>query len=138
MQMIIAVGPSGCGKSHFYNHVLKSQGFIECSADHFFEGPDGYHFDPGLLGAAHAHSRREALSAISKGLKVYISNTNTRAWEREPYIEMAKAGGYTVWLKVFDSDPKICAARNTHGVPPEAVRKMHERIDVPEGYYQIF
>ena len=137
MQMIIAVGPSGCGKSHFFINYLKPQGFIEASADHFFEKSGAYQFNPRELDKAHEFSQEEAREAISKGLKVYISNTNTRAWERKPYIDMAKKAGYEVWLKVFKVDPEVCAARNTHGVPVEAVRKMAERIDVFEGYYTV-
>jgi len=137
MQMIIAVGPSGCGKSHFFINYLKPQGFIEASADHFFEKSGAYQFNPRELDKAHEFSQEEAREAISKGLKVYISNTNTREWERKPYVDLANKVGYEVWLKVFDVDAETCAARNTHGVPLEAVKKMKERIDVPAGFFKV-
>ena len=68
---------------------------------------------------------------------IFVDNTSTREWERKEYVELAKKAGYEVWLKVFKVDPEVCAARNTHGVPVEVIRKMVERIDVFEGYYPI-
>lgn len=138
-RVVILVGPSGCGKSTWIQNYEKVGEWEVCSADHYFLQPDGsYNFNPGLLGKAHAACLDKFKQCLACGLfTIFVDNTNTREWERREYVELAKRAGYEVWLKVFKVDPEVCAARNTHGVPVEAVRKMAERIDVFEGYYTV-
>ena len=138
-RVIILVGPSGCGKSTFIQNYEKEGDYEICSADHYFlDAAGAYRFDGSKLGFAHKASQDKFKTALICGIPtVFVDNTNTRKWEREEYVEVAKARGYEVWLKVFDVDAKTCAARNTHGVPLEAVEKMIARIDVPTGFYQV-
>jgi predicted kinase len=138
-RVIILVGPSGCGKSTWVKETEKHGEWDVCSADHYFLQSDGsYQFNAGLLPKAHAACQDKFKHCLACGLfTIFVDNTNTREWERSPYVEAAKKVGYEVWLKVFKVDPEVCAARNLHGVSVEAVRKMAERIDVFEGYYPV-
>lgn len=134
-KIVILVGASGSGKSTWVSQQEKGK---VVSADHFFMKNGLYDFNASLLPKAHEACQkafREALEAQEP--LIYVDNTSTRAWERKPYVDAAKAAGYEVWVKVFRIDPKLGAIRNLHGVPIEAIQKMDARIDIPEGYYQI-
>jgi predicted kinase len=138
-RVTILVGPSGCGKSTWIKEQEKCGEWEVCSADHYFLQADGsYQFNPSLLGKAHGACLEKFKQCLACGLfTIFVDNTSTREWERKEYVELAKRAGYEVWLKVFQVDPEVCAARNLHGVPVESVRKMAERIDVPEGFYPV-
>ena len=140
-KVILLVGPSGCGKSTWtQDYTSREDGpFKVCSADHFFHQPDGsYVFDGGKLSQAHRSCMYNFVEALKAEVPlVIVDNTNTRERERKDYVYEAKQHGYEVWLKVFQVDPKVCAERNVHGVPLEAVEKMAARVDVPEGFYAL-
>ena len=137
-KVIILVGPSGCGKSTWIANYEKCGEWDVCSADHFFVKDGIYQFDGAKLGSAHAASKEKFLRCLDDHLNIiFVDNTNTQAWERQSYIDPAKKAGYEVWLQVFDVDVETCVARNTHGVPYEAVKRMADRIDVPVGFYQV-
>jgi predicted kinase len=138
-QVIILVGASGSGKSTWTKDYLHEHpDTIVVSADHYFIQSDGtYEFDGTKLPQAHSECKRKFHDALVRGFNVIVDNTSTRAWERKDYIAEAKRHGYSVWLKVLKIDPTVAAARNVHGVPLEAIKKMNDRIDVPEGFYEV-
>ena len=61
-----------------------------------------------------------------------VTNTFTCRWELEPYLKMAsKHGWQVVVIDLFDgglTDEEL-AARGTHGVPAEGIRRMRERYE---------
>ncbi len=139
--VVITVGVSGSGKSTWIKDFVantRPTSQSVASSDHFCEQEGTYSFDATKLSAAHDSSKAAFDKAILEGTEViFVDNTNTRKWERGYYVTEAKKHKYKVYLKVFKVDPVVAAARNTHGVPLDAVIKMNDRIDVPEGFYEI-
>lgn len=141
MKVVILVGSSGAGKSTWTRQFVQEQGtdYTVVSADHYFEQPDGtYQFDQTKLPQAHGSCQRNYREALDRKCPlVIVDNTSTRAWERKEYIALAKQYGYEVWLKVFKVDPEVAAKRTIHEVPLSSIKKMIDRIDVPEGFYEV-
>jgi predicted kinase len=134
-RVYILQGAQGAGKSTFtrrYSHARV------CSADKFFEGPDGYKHDPKRIGEAHAWCLREYVDAILAGLKtpayaalIVVDNTNSARWEMAPYAQLAKAYGYEIETHTFLVDPKVAFDRNQHNVPWETLLRTVMFMDPP-------
>lgn len=113
--------------------------YAYCSADDFFVGDDGvYRFKGALIGKAHATCQIKALESMAQAKRlVIVDNTHTTAWEYALYQKMGEVFNYqTVVLDVFDgglSDEEL-AARNSHGVPQEAIARMRARYENDEDY----
>lgn len=128
--LIIMRGIPGCGKST----MLKAlQPDVVGSADFFFEKTGEYIFDGSKLPEAHNECWETVTKAILAGVKIVaVDNTNTQRWEYQRYIDFAEARGYVVNIvDLFDggfTDEEL-AARNTHGVPLEAIRRMRARYE---------
>jgi predicted kinase len=148
MKVIITIGVPGSGKSTYVREHFPAGKVYGCySTDDFFMKDGEYVFDGKQIGAAHAWNTRRAIEAFqdtkdsdSDGY-IIIDNTNTTAIEIAAYAQPALAYGHEVELLVVHCDPKVAAARNTHGVPKEAVLRMHKRMmntlsKSPEGYYR--
>ena len=142
MQMKIMRGLSGSGKSTKARQIMDS--FLEeypalsaviCSADYFFVDSSGeYKFDANKLGQAHAFCRGMVDAATRVGVDlIIIDNTNTRKWEYQSYLDMAKEARYEVEeIIVGDLDEESIlkyAKRNAHGVPLETIMKMADRFE---------
>lgn len=124
----IMVGASGSGKSTWIKNNVPNA--LVCSADHFFYNKDGvYNFNPTLLGVAHGDCASKFNAAMDNDeiTEVVVDNTNTRLKEIRPYAMLAKQYGVNVVFVRFTVPPHICAERNSHGVPLEAVHAMYER-----------
>lgn len=114
--------------------VLEAQTII-CSADDFFvdHSSGEYNWDPKKLGAAHSWCKTRAETAMELGIGwVCIDNTNTAKWEYEPYLEMAKRFDYEVEVvkvgQLDESNLKVYANRNKHGVSLDVIRKQAKRF----------
>jgi len=103
--------------------------YRRCSADDHFMVEGEYRFDPSGLPEAHLASFRKFLDLIADGADVVVDNTNTSVWELAPYFRYAEVQGYDVRIVRVVCDPEIAAARNTHGVPAHAVKRMAEGIE---------
>lgn len=101
-----------------------------CSADHFFEDEDGnYNFNFRLLGKAHGACKNKCLEAMKRGdEEIVIDNTNTTQKEFSPYLKMAQKHNYVAKVIRINCTPEVGFERNTHGVPLEAIRRMHGRM----------
>ncbi len=55
---------------------------------------------------------------------IAVSNTFTRLWEMQPYKDLAKKYGYTVFTILCQND-----FGNVHGVPAGVVQRMKERME---------
>lgn len=107
------------------------------SADDFFEGPDGYAFNPSLLGEAHGQCLRrftELLVAKVSPDTLIVDNTNTTTEELAPYVLLANAYKIPVRLITVTTpyDLELAAKRNVHGVPIQAIRAQSDRLDKRE------
>lgn len=122
--------------SHRFRHAASWVDYPAiASADNYFLRPDGkYDFNGKFLADAHAWCFSEAKRFMFSGVRVIIlDNTNTRKWEYEKYIELAKQSGYIVKERIIgntDEDSlKLYANRNQHGVPEESIKKMASRFE---------
>lgn len=131
---LILQGAQGSGKSTFAQSFT---GAKICSADTFFEGPNGYEYEPGKIAEAHALCLRtyvEALQAGSKnasGSLVIVDNTNAQRWEMNTYVQLAKAYDFEVEIHTFLINPKVAFERNVHQVPLGVVLRTATLMESP-------
>lgn len=59
---------------------------------------------------------------MAHGCDLVVSNTFTRAWEMQPYLDLAGMFAYDVVLVEVHGD-----FGSVHNVPPEAMKKMRDR-----------
>lgn len=59
--------------------------------------------------------------------EIAVSNTFTQEWEMEPYMELAKKYGYTVFTIIVENRH---GGVNQHNVPDEVLNKMRERFEI--------
>jgi predicted kinase len=131
-QVVILRGCSGSGKTTFIKNNFPTA--IVCSADHYFTDKDGnYNFDPDKLGRAHSTCQYRFNRALEDGIMcVIVDNTNTRASEMRPYINMANEyEDYNILVIRLEVDPETAAKRNVHGVPEDKIRSMCRRLKQP-------
>lgn len=95
------------------------------AADDYFEGPDGYKFDPAKLEKAHKMCQTNVEQALSDGQPVVaVANTFSRRWEYEPYQYLGYKYGYIVSMITM---PATRRGDNGHNVPSETVVRMLDR-----------
>lgn len=90
-------------------------------ADQFMVDVNGqYKFDPSRLKECHQKCQDTVRKILERDMTVVVSNTFTRKWEMEPYLEM------TDKITVI-----VCQGQyqNTHGVPDEVVERMKQRFE---------
>lgn len=122
-------GIPGSGKSTLA-HQLAHYVF---EADDYFWKNWEYVFVPALVGKAHEDCQRRVemmmdIDGVGEGqgaaLSIAVSNTFTRLWEMQPYKDLAKKYGYTVFTILCQND-----FGNVHGVPAGVVQRMKERME---------
>lgn len=128
-KLVLIRGVSGSGKTTYAKKIIKENPeFSHYEADMYFHAPDGdYKFDPKLLPKAHEWCRSQTEKDLRDGKSVIVSNTFTKQWEIQPYINLAKKLGVDLVIKKAVGNYK-----NVHGVPDSAVDAMKSRWeDVP-------
>jgi predicted kinase len=132
--LVLLRGVPGAGKSSFANFVWNSGVIFE--ADKFFDTPDGgYKFDATKLKEAHEWCRLGVQTAMEENIQtngqyypeIIVSNTFTREWEMQAYVDLAKEFGYTVVSLIVENRH---GGVNQHGVPEEKVQEMRDRFEV--------
>lgn len=132
--LVLLRGVPGAGKSSFANFVWNSGVIFE--ADKFFDTPDGgYKFDATKLKEAHEWCRLGVQTAMEENIQtngqyypeIIVSNTFTREWEMQAYVDLAKEFGYTVVSLIVENRH---GGVNEHGVPEEKVQEMRDRFEV--------
>ena len=123
--LYIVRGIPGSGKSTF----AKTLGGNHYEADMFFIGEDGkYKFDPSKIRDAHKFCQDMVKSEmILEYPKIVMSNTSTQEWEMEPYFELAKEYGYTVFSVIVENRH---GGTNQHGVPVDKLEQMKNRFEI--------
>lgn len=135
--VVIMRGPSGSGKSTFALNFFRDP--VICSADSYFIQPDGkYDYQREKIQEAHRQCWKSFQQALEdRSTPIVIDNTNTQKWECKRYIEEAQRQGYDV--VIYRMKPTVTfLERNTHGVPPEIVQKMIDRMESIDGEKYVF
>ena len=91
-------------------------------ADLWFQDHNGGKFDANNLPEAHAWCRRMAQYALQDNIDVVVSNTFTRLWELQPYLDMVRQLGVSLQVVYVQSD-----FESVHAVPPATLAKMEGR-----------
>jgi predicted kinase len=122
-------GPSGSGKSTWAKANHPSA--LVCSADHFFvDSKTGeYKWDATKLGQAHGACQAKFAKALKEKLPVVIvDNTMIKPRDMEWYYKTASELGYEIEVVEFRKPLKSILGRNSHGVPDESVKRMHDMM----------
>lgn len=137
--LILIRGLPGSGKSTLAKFLLKvlQTGGKEVEwfeTDMAFTDPltDEYKFDPEKLKEAHEWCQRSVRLVLerSQDFNVIVSNTFSRIWEMQPYLDMAKELGHEVIVHDLFTGGFALAdlwSRCTHNVPVEVLVKMIKR-----------
>jgi predicted kinase len=122
--LYIVRGIPGSGKSTFANS-------LDCpvfEADMYFMIDGEYKFDVSKIKLAHNWCKLRVEHSMEDNLqKIAVSNTFTQEWEMEPYYEMAKQYGYTVFSVIIENRH---GGVNEHGVPEDKLKMMKDRFEV--------
>lgn len=133
-RLYIVRGVPGSGKSTFAE-ALVGHDFLVCEADKFFYDKEGnYNFDGSRLKEAHEFCRSRVETYMKDSLvndqfyrEIAVSNTFTREWEMQPYVDLAEKYGYQVFSVIVENRH---GGKNVHGVPDEMIEKMKERFEI--------
>eukprot|EP00981_Chlorochromonas_danica_P015728 scaffold14367_cov250-Ochromonas_danica.AAC.24 len=99
--LLILRGLPGTGKSSLGKKIAEAFNGVQFESDKNFTIAGDYHFDPTLCGLSHELTQAEARQAMAHHLPlVVISNTATRHWEYQVYVEAGRQFGYTI--VIFD------------------------------------
>lgn len=132
-ELILFRGVPGSGKTTMaltlLNRMPKSQDPLHLEADMYFVDEDGvYNFDPKWLKQAHQNCLDDTRNGLKDGRAVIVSNTFSRLWELQPYVDLATEFDVRLWVyHVIGEWP------NEHGVPQETINRMRERWEPFEG-----
>lgn len=118
-----------------------------CSTDSYHMINGEYVFQPEVLGQFHQlnHKRAEKFMRLDTEL-IIIDNTNIKHQDMKRYKDSAKQLGYEIaeviigeeylvpgdemTQQLIDGYIKLCAKRNTHGVPLEAIERMARKFEL--------
>lgn len=127
--LYIVRGLPGSGKSTF----AKSLGGVHFEADQFFMVDGEYKFDGSKIKDAHKWCQNEVNTAMilnhtaNLNNVIVVSNTFTQEWEMQPYLDMAKDWGYTVFSVIVENRH---GGVNVHGVPDDKLELMKNRFEI--------
>jgi len=118
-------GLPGSGKTEYAKKYFP--GTLHVEADMLSTVGGGYSFDPSKLSERHGACLEIVKLALSAGADVVVSNTFTKVWEIQPYLDAAKE---------LDCDIEVIKTTgkwaSIHDVPEKAIEAMkHRWEDVP-------
>lgn len=128
-ELILIRGIPGSGKSTLARTYVEN-GFKHFESDQYFMVDGEYRFDASKLSLAHHDCFEKTRVALLAGKNVVVSNTFTRLWEMQNYINLAQT--YQLPLKVIRCIGKF---KNVHGVPDGIVEMMEDRFELYRGEY---
>lgn len=111
-------GLPGAGKSTY----ARSLGCLHLEQDQFLVQGGKYEWSPGNMQGAVQYCQNMAQEAMAHGCDLVVSNTFTRAWEMQPYLDLAGMFAYDVVLVEVRGD-----FGSIHDVPPDTMKKMRDR-----------
>lgn len=118
-KLILIRGLPGSGKSTMAKNIKKAE---HIEADMFFYKDGIYSFDPTKIKEAHEWCQQATKEALLSSKTVVVSNTFTKIWEMQPYLDMAAE------LKIpVEVITTTGAWDNIHAVPAAVITAMKER-----------
>ena len=120
-------GVSGSGKSTLAKMLIEARKastgneILHVEADMYFSKDGEYKFDPSLLKEAHEWAKKQLVEAVADGRDIVVSNTFTRKWELDGYLDLIRNDSSFIIIKAVGD------YENVHGVPVEAVQGMKDR-----------
>jgi uridine kinase len=125
--LTIIRGVSGSGKTTLAKLIAyqKYVSGVLCEADQFFEDLEGnYNFDASKLKEAHAYCKRqvEYFMQTPQLEQIVVSNTFTRKWEYEPYVDLADAYNYDLQIITVQAN-----FGSIHDVPEDVIQMQRDR-----------
>lgn len=118
-EMIIIRGLPGSGKTTLAKAM---RGHKHFEADLFFERSGKYEFDPSQVNEAHIWCAGKVMESLLHGENVVVSNTFSRLFEMEKYLEAAAHTGCSVRLIEATGN-----WQNKHGIPEAVIDRMRNR-----------
>ncbi len=122
MRLVLIRGLPGSGKSTFANLIANNLGFEHYEYDMFFVVNGEYRFDATRVLDAHAWCQHNVEAVLKKGRDVIVSNTFTRVWEMQHYLDLGEEYNAKIIVLTMEGNHG-----NVHGVPPEVIKKMRQR-----------
>lgn len=124
LQLILIRGLPGSGKSTMAESMIKDDpGLRWTETDKYFIDHNGeYKFDPRELSDAHAWCQELTESNLAEGVSTVVSNTFSRKWEMQPYIDMAKS--HKAELVIHEAQGNW---KSVHNVPQHTIDAMKNR-----------
>lgn len=124
MKLVIVRGLPGSGKSTY----AKSLGIFHVEQDMYFMQDGKYNYSKDELKNAVSWCKYTVENALKYGLDVVVSNTFTRKWELDYYINLS--------IKYRAKCQIVCMKNdfgNIHDIPKEVLTNMELRWETIEG-----
>lgn len=128
--LVIMQGAPGSGKSYLANLIrlgIEAVGgkVFVCPTDDFFKDLNGgYRYDPAKLEEYHKMNQQRVQCILQYKGSAIVDNSNVRAWEAKPYVQMAVQLGIPVtFIRCAGNFP------NVHGVPADKVEQMRFALE---------
>ena len=111
------------------NREMEQEPLIVSADDYFYAAGSGrYKFDKTKLGEAHKQCQVKVTNGMEYGRRhIIVHNTFSQQWEFNPYRQLAKYYGYSVFVIECQND-----FGSTHHVPQETITEMRERREMLE------
>lgn len=134
MELVLLIGLPAAGKSTFFRERFGD------THEHVSKDRMRHHRRP------EQRQRQLVGEALARGRSVVVDNTNPRAADRAPLIEIGRAAAAEVVGYYFDADAGSCLRRNRARegrarVPDVAIFAARKRLEPPgyeEGFDRLF
>ncbi|XP_043203069.1 uncharacterized protein LOC122371062 [Amphibalanus amphitrite] len=132
--LVLMRGLPGSGKTTLAKQLAGRGGLVVSADDYFVNSRGQYVFNPAKLSEAHEWCRQQARAAMRRGrTPVVVDNTNTQAWEMQPYVKLAVELDYYVEYAEpttpWRHDPRLLSKRSVHSVPERNIERMMLRFE---------
>lgn len=122
--LYIVRGVSGSGKTTFAKEIAAREKCLYFEADMYFVRVDGaYTFNPAKLPEAHEWCFNEVDVELHEQRTVIVSNTFTRTWEMQRYLDSAVRYGFQIRIITCTG-----CYQNTHGLTEKDVARQVARF----------